>query len=125
MNDSWISVKDRLPAPGLTVFVKFNDCHHPRGRDICLAYLVKGISEEERAAMKRGELPDPFSVVWSGPDGFQSVRRSSLYRLGDVSGNNTVPYEWQCYSSPRTLFGQQVYAWMALEDYDSEVIFDE
>ena len=111
LSEVWISVADRLPAENELVLVKFEDIHHPLGRDVCLAKIVYGLSVEQREAMIRGDLPDPYSYGWCLCDGWRASKRSSVYRFGDVQGNNLVPYEWQCYNSARTLFGQQVYSW--------------
>lgn len=125
MNDPWISVKDDLPKDGELVCVKFWDCHSPHGYGSCLAKIRFGISQEQRDSMKRGELPDPLHEVWSLPYGWHFVRRSSMVSLGDEYGNNAVPYEWECHQSPRTLFGQQVYAWASLSSLNLEVTGDD
>ena len=52
----WISVKDRLPEENEYVMIWCGECQ--------IARIEKGISEEQRNAMKRGELDDPCETGW-------------------------------------------------------------
>lgn len=112
VQNGWISCDHQLPSDGVWVFVRYRDVHSVSGYGCCVASIVHGISEETRCLMKRGLVPDPLVPSWCLADGSKLCRRSSLYCFGDVIGNNTVPYEWKCHNSSRTLFGQQVYSWM-------------
>lgn len=104
--DGWISVKDRLPEENEYVVIWCKgDCQ--------IARIERGISEEERSAMMRGELPDP-KVYCYGKDGVTAHKRSSLYYGCDVHGNNTVPYRWKANGGPMDWFGQDVTHWMPL-----------
>lgn len=69
--------------------------------------------------MKRGDIPDPQEIVIDGHGKPISLPRSSLYRIGDVFGNNAVPYEWEAIGMPRTWFGQNIRYWMPMP-YPSE-----
>lgn len=111
----WILCDQRLPFDGVWVFVRYRDVHSPSGYGCCIASIVRGISEKTRSLMKRGLVPDPLVPSWCLADGTKLCRRSSLFCFGDVFGNNTVPYEWKCHNSSKTLFGQQVYAWKPCE----------
>ena len=95
----WISVKDRLPEENEYVLIWCIG-------EIQVARIEKGISEEERAKMKRGELPDPEIR--------RGRKRSSCYFGCDVQGNNEVPYRWEANGGPMDWFGQDVTHWMPL-----------
>ena len=58
----WISVKDRLPEENKYVMIWCGECQ--------VARIEKGISEEQRKAMKRGELDDPCETGWALSSGY-------------------------------------------------------
>lgn len=101
----WISVNDRMPEEETYVLVWYGA--------YAVAKLVRGISEEERMAMKRGEIDDPIETVWSASSGYVTQFRSSLYKSCDVFGNNTLPYMWVI-PTGGTLYGQNVTHWLPL-----------
>ena len=104
----WISVDERLPDEGEYVLIFAASIH--------VARIEKGITEEQRAKMKNGELPDPEEMCFTGIEGFRMVRRSNLYRSADVFGNNLVPYCWKAHGGPMEWFGQRVSHWMPLPE---------
>jgi hypothetical protein len=108
----WIPVSERLPEEGECVLIWCSICG--------VAKIYKGISEEEREAMKRGELPDPLESYWSLSSSWTMHKRSSVYVFGDVCGNNTVPYRWKAHGSPMQWFGQEVTHWMPLPEPPKE-----
>lgn len=83
---------------------------------IQVARIEKGISEEERAKMKRGELPDPEIMGWTLADGWRVSKRSNCYFGCDVQGNNKVPYCWKANGGPMHWLGQNVTHWMPLPE---------
>lgn len=109
----WIPVTERLPKENEYVLI-WCGSHQ-------VAEIVIGISEEVRAAMKRGELPDPAEYCWSLTDGWKARRRSSIYGFGDVHGNNKVPYAWRADGGPMKWNGQDVTHWMPLPEPPKEV----
>ena len=105
----WIPVTERLPEDGEYVFVWCRgECQ--------VARIEKGISEEERMAMRRGELPDPEIMGWTLSDGWRAGKRSRCYYGCDVQGNNKVPYMWKANGGPMEWFGQDVTHWMHLPE---------
>ena len=120
IEDEWISVEDRLPPERKYVLIyvnKDNWISHsdPKGIYYCTATLCKGISIEEREAMKRGDLPDK---KYRG-----ETLRSAVFTEGDEYGNNTVPYCWVDTGSGN-LFGQEVDYWMPLPEPPKEISND-
>ena len=97
------SVSERLPDEGKYVLIWCGKWQ--------VARIEKGISEEERASMKRGEIPDPEEYRWSGNTGLIKCKRSDLYKECDVFGNNLVPYHWYANGGPMNWFGQDVSHW--------------
>ena len=104
----WIPVSEQLPDEGQYVLIWVGTCQ--------VARIKKGISEEERAAMKRGQLNDPETVYWEPKRGSFKVKRSSIYGSADVHGNNLVPYHWYANGGPMEWFGQDVTHWAYLPD---------
>ena len=102
----WISVKDRLPEENEYVMIWCGECQ--------IARIEKGISEEQRKAMKRGELDDPFETGWNSQSGYFTLKRSQLYKACDEQGNNRVPYCWYANGGPMKWFGQEVTHWAYL-----------
>ena len=80
----WISVEDRLPEENEYVMIWSGECQ--------IARIEKGISEEQRNAMKRGELDDPYETGWTLSSGYFTLKRSQSYKACDEQGNNRVPY---------------------------------
>lgn len=104
----WISVDERLPEENVYVLIAVEN-------SIQVARIIKGISEEEREKMKNGELPDPEELCFAA-DKIITLRRSQLYRSGDVWGNNLVPYYWKANGGPMEWFGQNITHWMPLPE---------
>lgn len=102
------SVSERLPDEGEYVLIWCGTWQ--------VATIRKGISEEERASMKRGETPDPEEYCWSGNTGLIKCKRSSLYKECDANGNNLVPYRWYANGGPMKWFGQDVSYWAYLPE---------
>ena len=102
----WISVKDRLPEENEYVMIWCGECQ--------IARIEKGISEEQRKAMKRGELDDPCETGWTLSSGYFTLKRSRSYKACDEQGNNRVPYCWYANGGPMKWFGQEVTHWAYL-----------
>lgn len=108
----WIPVVDHLPEETkedetpLYVLIWCGSCQ--------IARISKGISEEERIAMRCGEIPDPIECGWSASTGIIKYKRSDVYREADVFGNNLVPYRWYSNGGPMNWFGQDVTHWAYL-----------
>ena len=102
----WISVKDRLPEEKEYVMIWCGECQ--------IARIEKGISKEQREAMKRGELDDPCESGWALSTGYFTLKRSQAYKACDEQGNNSVPYCWYPNGGPMSWFGQNVTHWMPL-----------
>ena len=102
----WISVKDRLPEENEYVMIWCGECQ--------IARIEKGISEEQRNAMKRGELDDPYETGWTLSSGYFTLKRSQSYKACDEQGNNRVPYCWYANGGPMKWFGQEVTHWAYL-----------
>lgn len=107
-NEKWIPVNERLPKENEYVLIWCGS--------VQVARIEKGISEKEREAMRRGELPDPVIRGWSLADGWKGTKRSSVYTFGDVYGNNIVPFAWKANGGPMQWFGQDVTHWMPLPE---------
>jgi hypothetical protein len=113
-NFTWISVADHLPketkedGKPLYVLIWCGSCQ--------IARIKKGISEEERAAMKCGKIPDPYEYGWSASTGTIKYKRSDVYKGYDVHCNNLVPYRWYAPGGPMDWFGQEVTHWAYLPD---------
>ena len=71
----WISVNDRLPEEDEYVMIWCGECQ--------IARIKKGISEEQRKAMKRGELDDPCEIGWTLSSGYFTLKRSQSYKACD------------------------------------------
>jgi hypothetical protein len=108
----WIPVSERLPEENKYVLIWCGE--------IQVARIEKGISEEERASMKRGELPDPEIMGWTLVDGWSGAKRSRCYFSCDIQGNNKVPYCWKPNGGPMQWFGQDVTYWMPLPEPPKE-----
>lgn len=104
----WISVEERLPEENVYVLIAVEN-------SIQVARIIKGISEEKREKMKNGELPDSEETCFAA-DKIITLRRSQLYRSGDVWGNNLVPYYWKANGGPMEWFGQNITHWMPLPE---------
>lgn len=102
----WISVEDRLPEEKEYVMIWCGECQ--------IARIEKGISKEQREAMKRGELDDPCESGWTLSTGYFTLKRSQAYKACDEQGNNRVPYCWYPNGGPMSWFGQNVTHWMPL-----------
>ena len=102
----WISVDDRLPEENEYVMIWCGECQ--------IARIEKGISEEQRNAMKRGELDDPYETGWTLSSGYFTLKRSQSYKACDEQGNNRVPYCWYANGGPMKWFGQEVTHWAYL-----------
>ena len=102
----WISVEDRLPEENEYVMIWCGECQ--------IARIEKGISEEQRNAMKRGELDDPCETGWTLSSGYFTLKRSQSYKACDEQGNNRVPYCWYANDGPMKWFGQEVTHWAYL-----------
>ena len=113
-NSNWIPVTDHLPEErkedGTPLYVLIWCGSYQ------IARIVKGISEEDRAAMKRGEIPDPDVYGWSAYTGTIKYKRSDAYWETDVHGNNRVPYKWYSNGGPMQWNGQEVTHWAYLPD---------
>lgn len=97
----WRDPKKELPKEYEAVIIwipnmPWSDSDVGKGIFYDIAWLVKGISEEERKLMK------PCS-------------RKREYRLGDEGGNNLVPYIWDTFG-PMKYFGQEVKAWAYFDE---------
>ena len=102
----WISVAERLPEENEYVMIWCGECQ--------IARIEKGISEEQRKAMKRGELDDPCETGWTLSSGYFTLKRSQSYKACDEQGNNRVPYCWYANGGPMKWFGQEVTYWAYL-----------
>ena len=102
----WISVDVELPPEDLYVLVWHGGYQ--------IAKIVYGISKDERAKMRVGELADPVEEVWSYNTGAELVKRSDIYKACDEHGNNTCPYCWYLNFNGNALFGQNVSHWAYL-----------
>ena len=114
---NWISVDDCLPPIREYVLARHNrgtwyDSDDQDNVNCVVVKLVKGITEEEREQMKRGEIDDPKIATtisgkpWPSP-------RSSLYGPEDQHGNNRKPYYWSQFG-PDQFFGQSITHWMLI-----------
>ena len=108
----WIPVTERLPEENEYVMIWCGECQ--------IAKIEKGISEEQRNAMKRGELDDPREICWTSSSGYFQLKRSESYRACDEGWNNKVPYCWRVNGGMMTLFGQNVTHWMPLPEPPKE-----
>lgn len=97
----WISVKDKLPENNQRVLI-WNG-----GADV--ATFKRGIGEEEREKMKKGEIPDWEEEGWCGTMGYITRKRSVIYKSYDEWANNLVSYGWDV--GQTVLFGQNVDYW--------------
>lgn len=100
----WHLTKNELPKENVYVLIHIPNKHWDAGTSTVfydVAHIVKGITEEER------EKLDDFNP------------RKRTYCLGDVFGNNLVPYEWQTFG-PITYFGQEVVAWAYIDEFKGE-----
>ena len=103
----WISVTDHLPPDGRLVLVWCGTYE--------IAKFEKGITEEMRESMKRGEIDDPMEDVYSPNTGYIRIRRSSVYRSSDVAFNNLLPYCWWV-SGTHAIKGHDVTHWADLPE---------
>ena len=105
---AWISTAAMLPPEGQELLVWTGTPH--------IAKRVRGISQEEREKMRRGEIDDPVRLDWSFvgelPRQYES-RRSEVHEAADEWGNNHKPYNWQTQGRGQ-LYGQSVEWWMPL-----------
>lgn len=101
----WHFTKDELPEPykPVVIWVPARPWQYEKvgsGIFYKVAWLVRGISKEERAKMKE-------------------CRRKHEWRLGDEQGNNLVPYYWDEFGTNK-YFGQEVIAWTYVEEIENE-----
>lgn len=101
----WVPVTERLPEEKEYVLIWCGECQ--------VARIEKGITEEQREAMKRGKLDDPCVTGWTLSSGYFTLKRSQSYEACDQQGNNKVPYCWYA-NGPMQWFGQEVTHWMPL-----------
>ena len=106
-NFNWISINNCLPADGELVLTWFGG--------YAVAKFEKGITQEQRAAMKSGETEDPIEEVYSQNTGYIYVPRSDIYRESDVCFNNQVPFCWTLLNGS-FLRGQDVSHWAPLPE---------
>ena len=104
----WVPVTERLPEEKEYVMIWCGECQ--------IARIEKGITEEQRKAMKRGDLDDPCETGWTSSGGYFTLKRSESYRACDEGWNNKVPYCWYVNGGVVTLFGQNVTHWMPLPE---------
>lgn len=102
----WTPCNKKLPEEKTKVLICV-------GCEIQVAEIIKGITEETREKMKRGEIEDPDVKGWNSADGWTTFKRSRAYEPGDVHGNNLLPYAWDG-DGPAQWFGQDADAWMPL-----------
>lgn len=109
----WIAVADRLPDENKYVLihlkpecVNWNDPADMTGVYFKVAKLVRGISLEERAAMRAGTIPNPVVL-------HHMSRRSEIVTSADQTQNNLVPYLWATFG-PGSFFGQYVDYWIEI-----------
>ena len=123
------SVLDKLPKNNQYVLIhltitNWGDNDDPHGnRYWRVAKFVKGISEEDRLKMKSGDTDDPAETWYTCPtppgDWIEhKSKRSSVYKSGDVCGNNLVPYKWDEFG-PSSHFGQDVDYWCELPELNN------
>lgn len=108
----WIPVTERLPEENEYVLIWCGECQ--------IARIEKGISEEQRKAMKDGEIDDQVEIGWNISDGYFQLKRSDSYRACDEGFNNKVPYCWSVNGGMVKLFGQNVTHWMPLPEPPKE-----
>ena len=108
----WILVKDKLPEENEYVMIWCGECQ--------IARIEKGISEEQRNAMKRGDLDDPCEIGWTSSSGYFTLKRSESYSACDEGWNNYVPYCWYVNGGMMKLFGQNVTHWMPMPEPPKE-----
>ena len=104
----WTPVSEALPEEGESVIV----CS--QYGSICIAKLLKGISEETRKKMKNGDIDDPCEKLWCSSEEYTMSKRSDLYKEGDEFGNNQKDYAWR--NGPYHYSGQEFIAWMPLPE---------
>ena len=109
----WIPVADRLPEENEYVIIWCGECQ--------IARIEKGISKEQRKAMKRGDLDDPVESGWNMSDGYFQLKRSESYRACVEGWNNNVPYCWYVNGGMMTIFGQNVTHWMPIPEPPKEI----
>ncbi|NOY72190.1 MAG: hypothetical protein GXP14_07400 [Gammaproteobacteria bacterium] len=125
---SFYLTSEDLPEDGEYVLIhllknNWGDSDDPLGKRYWkVAKFREGISEEDRLKMKNGELIDPDTVEWTCPTPpgkwvSSESKRSTIYKCGDVHGNNLVPYVWD-EIGPGAYFGQEVDIWARLPDLD-------
>lgn len=105
---NWINVKDNPPDENEYVLIWCGGYH--------VAKIEKGITEEEREAMKCGKLPDSTETMWSASTGYVQKKRSDIFKACDVFGNNKVPYCWHQNSGSLCWNGQDVEYWSPLPE---------
>ena len=99
--------KELLPKPNQYVLAHLNRDNRgdpddlSGGRYWVVVKFIKGISEDERAALDDNDV------------------RKRTYRAGDVFGNNTAPYAWEEFG-PSTYFGQEVDFWCELPTMENK-----
>ena len=119
-----IRVEDRLPENNEYVLIhltitNWGDGDDPEGKRFWrVAKFIRGISEDEREAMKQGQIDDQSEtgLTCPTPPGewvSHESRRSNVYKRGDEHGNNLVPYCWDEFG-PSNHFGQDVDVWCEL-----------
>lgn len=105
---NWISIKDSLPDENEYVLIWCGQFQ--------IARIEKGITAEEREAMKHGDMPDPSETTWAASTGYVQRKRSDLIKACDVQGNNKVPYCWYANGGLMRWRGQDVTHWQPLPE---------
>jgi hypothetical protein len=108
----WISVEDELPEENKYVLIWVGE--------VQVARIEKGITEEDRDKMRKGEIEDKIECGWSLPTGTMPSKRSEIYKECDVRWNNLVPYCWKANGGPMSWFGQDVTHWRPLPENPSK-----
>lgn len=117
-------VTENLPEDGEYVLIhlakdNWGDSDDKHGKRYWkVAKFLKGTSEKDREKMISGEMTDGVEVGYSCPTPpgewiRHESKRSSIYKKGDVHGNNLVPYAWEEFG-PSSYFGQEVDIWARL-----------
>jgi len=105
----WNKTEDKLPEEGKYVIAKHNRgtwCSDDPNVNTVVVCLRKGITEEERAKMKSGEIEDPY---------YNGATRSKYYTGADEHGNNQRGYNWEQFG-PDSFLGQTITHWMEIPE---------
>lgn len=102
MTINWLRCDKELPCDDEKVLIIYDN-------EIQTAIFEKGITEEERGKMEKGEIPNTVEYGWCLSQGLVSNKRSDIIKSCDKFGNNLVPYCWNV--GGHRLFGQEVDYW--------------